>query len=501
MSRKQIAEVIRKLTPTGSAGSQVVKSLMWVASQNALGRVIELTMLVILARLIGPAEIGLVGIALLVMSALTRFTNIGLNAALIYQKEENVDSYLDTVWILEIGRGLVIGGVMFLSAPLIASLFGEPRAASLLQVIAIAPVLLGMKNPGIVYFSKHLDFHKEFGYEIGSSAIRFVVSVGFALVEPTAWAYVVGFLAGVGTKFTLSYSIDSFRPWFRFDREAAKELVDYGKWVTGSSILFFLNNEGDDAFVGWLLGAASLGLYQYAYRLSNAPATEVTQVISRVMFPTFSKLQDDTERLRDVYLKSLRMTAFISFPAAFGIAAVAPSFVRAFLGPDWTDMILAMQILAIYGLFRSLAKTFGPVWKAIGRPDLTAKLSIIRLAAILLMIYPLTTRFGITGTALTVTLVWFFPMLPLDVYIFRRSIDATYGELLYECLYPLVASAVMFGGVWFVYLNVTLRPVFEFGLLAITGVVLYVVMVLVLETQFNWGIRQNARTLLENAKS
>lgn len=501
MSRKLIAALVNHLKPTGSSQSQIVKSLVWIGSQNAIGRVLLLVMLVILARLIGPTEIGLVGIALITMRGLKRFTKIGLNEALIYQKEDNVDSYLDTVWLLEIGRGFLIGGCMFALAPLIASVFGEPRAEPLLQVTAIAPVLIGFKNPGIVYFDKNLDFHKQFAYEIGSNVIRFVVSIGFALVEPTAWAYIAGFLAADVTRFVLSYVIDDFRPWFRFEREAAAELINYGKWVTGSSILNFLNTEGDDAFVGWLLGPVALGLYQYAYRFSNAPATEITQVVSRVMFPAFSKIQDDTEHLRGVFLTTLRMTAFVSFPASFGIAAVAPSFVRAFLGPDWTDMILAMQILAVYGLLRALGMTFGPVWKAVGRPDYNAKLAVLRLLLTFAIIYPLSTRYGIAGTAFAVTVVYVVPMMPLDVHIIKGTVEASYRQILSEVVYPLVAGAVMFGGVWMLHLSLDIAPIFEFFLLTAVGIVLYALSVLVLELQFDWGIKQNLDTLIANVKN
>ena len=498
---KRIIELLKHLIPTGNTGSQIVKSLIWVLGQNAIGRIVTLSMLVILARLIGPAELGLVGIALLTMSGLRSFTNIGLNEALIYQKEENVDSYLDTVWLLEIGRGVLIAGIMLLGAPLVAMLFNEPRAELLVRVLAIAPVLRSLRNPGIVYFDKHLDFHKDFAYKFGVNAVRFVVSVGYALVEPTAWAYVVGFLAASGTRFGLSYFIHDFRPWFRFDRDAAWELIDYGKWLTGVSILTFLTTEADDAFVGWLLGPAALGLYQYAYRFSNAPATEFTQIISRVMFPAFSKMQDDTPRLRSVFLTTFRMTAFVSFPACFGIAAVTPAFVRAFLGPDWTGMIIPMQILAGYGLMRAIGKTFGPIWKATGRPDIIPKLQTLRLLCIAIAIYPMSEQFGITGTALTVTGIFVFPMLPIDLYFIKHSVEASYREILQELVYPFVASTVMFGGVWLLHLSLDIAPIFEFAILVTTGGLLYGASVLVLETQFGWGIRQNITTLVSSVKS
>jgi PST family polysaccharide transporter/lipopolysaccharide exporter len=109
--------------------------------------------------------------------------------------------------------------------------------------------------------------------------------------------------------------------------------------------------------------------------------------------------------------------------------------------------------------------------------------------------------FGIAGTALTVTLIYVFPMMPLDLYIIRRTLDATYGEILYEFTYPLIASVIMFAGVWAVHLSVEIMPLLKFGLLTLTGVVLYVLSVLLLEIQFNWGIRENITTLISNVKS
>jgi PST family polysaccharide transporter/lipopolysaccharide exporter len=282
--------------------------------------------------------------------------------------------------------------------------------------------------------------------------------------------------------------------------DAARNLIDYGKWVTGSSIVYFLYSEGDDAFVGWLLSPAALAFYQYGYRFSNAPATEFSQVLSNVMFPALSQMQDDTDRLRNAFLETLRMTSFIAFPAALGIAAIAPSFVRAFLGEQWAPMILAMQILAIYGLLRAVGKTFSPVWRAVGRPDIATKLGVVRLVLIAILIYPLTTEFGIAGTALTVTLVSIFPLTVIDMYITKDIIDTTFLRIAYEFLYPSVASAFMFGCVWAVHLEVTTAPIIEFVLLIVVGIVTYVGAVAALESQFEWGIRQNVQTVVTNVQ-
>jgi PST family polysaccharide transporter/lipopolysaccharide exporter len=498
--RDRITDAVRQLTPTGGTAERAVKGFVWVMGQNVFGRVLQLSLLVILARFIGPTGIGLIGIALLVLSGLRKFTDIGLNAALIYDRDENVDHYLDTVWVLEIGRGLLICIVVFLGAPLISSFFSEPNATDIIRAMSLSPLLYGLRNPGVVYFQKELEFHKQFIYQVGTQVVRFVVGIAAILVSPTAWAYVVAFLVADVARTLFSYGIHEYRPWPRFDWDAARNLIDYGKWITGSSIVYFLYSEGDDAFVGWLLSPAALAFYQYGYRFSNAPATEFSQVLSNVMFPALSQMQDDTDRLRNAFLETLRMTCFVAFPAALGIAAIAPSFVRAFLGEQWAPMILAMQILAVYGLMRAVGKTFSPVWRAVGRPDIATKLGVLRLVLIAILIYPLTTEFGIAGTALTVTLVSIFPLTVIDMHITKDIIDTTFRRIAYEFLYPSVASAFMFGCVWAVHLEVTVAPIVEFVLLIVVGIVTYVGAVVALESQFEWGIRQDVKTVVTNVQ-
>ncbi|WP_206731801.1 lipopolysaccharide biosynthesis protein [Halorubrum amylolyticum] len=490
---------IKRLKPKGTITEQTVKSAGWLMGQNVVGRVLQLGMLAVLARLVGPAELGLVGIALLTLSATQKFTNIGLNKALIQKTEENVDSHLNTTWMLEVGRGILIASLLFVIAPFVGEwFFEEPRAVQIIRAIGLSPLLLGFRNPGIVYFQKGLQFHKQFAYKISGDTAQFLVGVGYALVYPTAWAFVFGFLAADVVKLILSYVIHNYRPFPSFDLKIAKELIGYGKWLTGSSILFFIYSEGDDAFVGWFLTPTALTYYQYTYRFSNAPATELSQVITQVTFPAYSKLQTDNEELRQAFLKTLRVTALVSFPSAVGIAAIAPDFVVAVFGEEWTPAVPAMQVLAFYGLFRALGKTFGPIWEAIGRPDYVTKLSAIRVGLIAVFIYPMTNAFGIVGTALTVTGIYVLPMMPLDIYVMSRSIDLPIRSIYYEFVYPLIASIPMGLIVWYLGKVSPFSPFVNLVVLIPTGVVVFVALVLVLEVMTNWTVTDNFEQIYQN---
>ncbi|WP_138004396.1 lipopolysaccharide biosynthesis protein [Halalkalirubrum salinum] len=498
--KDRITKLIQGVVPTGSVLQRTVKSGIWVSATKLSSRLMQILMLIVLARLLAPKDFGIMGIALLTLSGLNRFTEIGLNAALIQQKATNVDDYLDTTWCLEAGRGILIVTGLFVLAPYIASFFDEPTATVPIQVIALSTLFFGFRNPAVVYFKKDLAFHKQFVYETSGGFIQFIVGVSYALVSPTVWALVFASVATSANKFVLSYVMHEYRPWPSFDIEKAKELIHYGKWITGSSIVGFLYSEGDDAFVGWLLTATALGYYQYAYRIADTPSSEVSGVISQITFPAYSRLQDDMDALRSALLETLRFTSFVTFPMAFGIALVAPSFVPAVLGPDWTPMITAMQILALYGLLHSITRNFGAVWKALGRPDYVTKLGMFRVLCIAALIWPATARWGIEGTALVVVGVYVFPMLPIDVYLAAKTVEGRSIQIYREYAYPFVAASVMFATLWYARTLVELSPLVEFLALVPAGAAIYIVTAVVLERQFDWGIERNIRMVVNGIR-
>lgn len=503
MSR--LRDIITRLIPTGGTTERVVKGAIWAMGQNAFGRILQLAMLVVLARLIGPQQIGLVGVGLLALNGLKKFTDIGLNAALVQDENENVDEHLNTVWILEIARGLLITSVLYVTAPFIANILADQliqETTTLIRFIGLSPLLLGFRNPGMVYFQKNLDFHKQFVYRVGGDMATVAVAIGWALVEPTAMSLAAGYVAADVVRLIGSYLLHDYRPSLNFSRESAGKLINYGKWITGSSMLYFLYSEGDDAFVSAFLGTSALAFYQYAYRFSNAPATELTSVISSVMFPAFSKLQNDADQLRNAFKKTLRVNAFISAPVAFGIAVVAPDFVMVFLGEQWTSMILPMQILAGYGFLRALGQTFGPIWKAMGRPDILAKLGFLRVCLIAVTIYPVTVTwgYGIAGTAAVVTVIYIFPMMPLDIYLASSMLDIHPFETVREMGFPVIASTVMAGVVWYVDASLQFSSIVELPINILVGAVTYVAVIALIERWFHWGITSNIRGIVASAR-
>ncbi|WP_225741186.1 lipopolysaccharide biosynthesis protein [Halorussus halophilus] len=496
-----VIERVNSLVSDDGVLGDVLRSGIWASLANIIGRGLQFLKLGVLTWLLSPTQFGLVGYALLTLAAVRRMSTLGLDQALIEKKADDVDEFLDVAWTLRVVRGFVLAGVIFLIAPFVAGFFSAPEAGPLVKGIAVIPILKGFENPGRVYFRKQLNFDKQFIYIVGRAVVGVVVAITAAFILGNAWALVLGTIAGRASALVLSYAIHPYRPQLNIDREQIRDLLGYGKWITLSGIVVYLINEGDDAFVGWFIGAGALGFYQVAYRFSNAPATEITKVVSSVVFPAYAKVQDDTETLRRGFFKTVEVTTFLSFPAAVGIIVVAPTFAETFLRPKWsTDtMVMLFQILALWGLLRSLGATTGPLFQAVGKPDLATKIQLGKLAIIAVLIYPATEAYGVAGTAGVIVVNSLFFSEPVAGYLAVREVDGEMRELLALIGYPLVASAVMGGAVFWVRETAGLSEgILAFSALVLVGVGSYALSTLVLTRWFGYDLLTTIRTMTES---
>ncbi len=480
---------LRKLiTPGESLSQRVVQAGFWAFALRIVDRLFSLTRTIVLARVLSPDDFGLFGIALLALSALETFTQTGFQSALI-QRKEDVRPYLDTAWTVQAIRGVALAIILFGIAPYVAIFFGEPNAAPLLRVLGLSMVFQGLTNIGVVFFQKELEFHKQFIYMFSGTLADFGVAIPAALILHNAWALIFGLLAGNLVRMIASYFVHPYRPRFRLERAKARELYTFGKWILGSSILVFLVTQGDDILVGKLLGATMLGFYQMAYRISNIPATEITHVISQVTFPAYSKLHDNISKLREAYLKTLQLTAFLSFPIAGLIFILAPDFTKIFLGEQWMPMVPAMQVLALEGLLRSIAATTGPVFQATGKPRIDTRWQLVRLAVLTASIYPLTIRWGILGTSIAVFLSILVSTVGFGFIVVKITGCGikNFGKMV---SFPLVSGIVMVAVVFTLKVAINAVNIWSFLLLSLAGVFAYLAVIYLLDNFFYYGARK-----------
>ena len=388
-------------TPSERLSTRVVKGSLWIFGLRIANRGLGFIRKLILARLLAPEDFGLAGIALLALSALETFSQTGSQAALI-QKRGDVESYLNTAWTVAAIRGIAISLILFSCAPAIAGFFNSSQATLVIRVISIFPLLLGFNNIGIIFFQKELEFSKQFIYELSAALVNICVAISLAFILRNVWALVWGGLVANIISLFISYIIHPYRPKIRFEIEKFRDLFSFGKWGLGSGILIFLITQGDDIFVGKILGVSALGLYQIAYLISNLPATEITHVIHQVVFPAYSKLNNDLSNLKEAYLKVLQFTAFLSFPVAVLIFILAPDFTIIFLGQKWMGIVPVIRVLVLAGLTRSIAATAGTIFYAVGKPKIDTLLQIVRFFILAVLIYPFCLKWGLLGISAAV---------------------------------------------------------------------------------------------------
>ena len=477
------------MKPETSLSQRVAKGGIWVFALRVLENGLGLIKLVILARFLAPNDFGLFGIALLALSTLETFTQTGFQAALV-QKKEGITQYLDTVWTASVIRGSILFIIILLSAPYVALFFNTPKASLIIQVIGVSMFLGGFTNIGIIYFQKELEFNKQFAYRLSTTVVEFVVVLSAALIFKNVWALVFGLLAGSLAGLVVSYVIHPYRPHFRLDLGKARELSGFGRWVFGSTILVFLVTQGDDAFVGKVLGATMLGFYQMAYRISNMPATEITHIISEVTFPAYSKMQDDLSRLREAYLRVLQLTAFLSFPISGLIFILGPDFTKIFLGEKWMPMVPAMQVLVLYGLFRAIGATTGVVFMAVGKPEIRTKIQFAQLILLAILIYPLITHWGIVGASIAVTayaLVFNFVAVYKVLNIVKSELKKTAKIVVPPLIGTLILFYTIFALKTYIFDNI---GIVYFISLIVSGIFVYLLVVYLFDLFLNYRNKQ-----------
>jgi O-antigen/teichoic acid export membrane protein len=391
------------LQPGATLTAKTLQGGFWVFVLRGVERCLFLARIAILARLLEPSDFGLLGIALLTIATLETFSQTGFDIALI-QKKDDTSTYLNTAWTAMIIRGIALYTLLLLGASYSSAFFDSSGSKSIIQVIGLSVLLQSFTNIGVIYFQKDLKFNKHFIYQFSGTLIDFLVAITAAFLLRNVWALVYGMLAGNFVRLVLSYIIHPYRPRLSFNLSQTRELFDFGKWIWGSSIILFLLTQGDNILVGKLFGVAMLGYYQMAYRISSLPATEISHVISQVTFPAYSKLRDNTDKLREAYTRVLQLVAFLSLPLTGLLYVLAGDLTLIFLGGKWLSIVPLVQILSIFGLIRAFNATTGPLFHAVGRPSKLTRVSFIQLVFLGIIIYPLATVAELVGVSWAVVL-------------------------------------------------------------------------------------------------
>ncbi len=394
----------------------------WITLLRFVTRVITFIRLAILGRILTPLQFGFFGIASLFLSILEIFTETGINVFLVQYKGK-IDDYIDSAWVVSVLRGFLLCFLIYSTAGLVAGFFNSNGARFIIVLMSAVPLIRGFINPTIITYQKELTFNNEFKLRSTLFLVDGFVSIIVGIITRDAVAFAWGQIGSALVEVALSYILFPLWPKLRFESEKVKHVIARGWPVTFTGIFSYFADNSDNITVGKILGASTLGIYQVAYKFSTLPITEITNVINQVIFPVYSKFSDDRTRLKRAFVQVTLASGIGGFLLGSFIYIFARPIILIFMGNQWAAAIPAIQILAIYGICRTIFGSFSALFLSVGKQDFVAQMTFCRVAALVICVVPLVARFGMYGAGVAM-LISILVEIPVISYFTYRTFKA-----------------------------------------------------------------------------
>lgn len=423
-----------------SIGHAMAKGAVWMVLFRVVERSIGLVSTVILARLLVPADFGLVAMAMSLIAILELMHSFSLDMALI-QNQDATDHHYNTAWTLNLLMGLISAIALALLAAPAALFYQEPRLQAVIYVLAFGMLIQGMDNIGTVAFRKEMRFDQEFKFLVLKKLAPFTITVTLAFMWQNYWALVFGMLAGWISSVALSYWIHPYRP--RFALTAWRDLLHFSGWMMINNLLIAVYQRGVDFIIGRMAGSHALGVYSLAYEISNLPSSQLVAPISRAVFPGYAKLASDPVALKRGFLNVMSMIALVMLPVGAGISLTAEHIVGLFLGPKWTETIPLMTLLAMYGVAQSFPSMGGAIYMALGKTKALAGLVTLNVCIMIPAVAWGVHQAGALGAARAMLGVVLF-FIPINLYYPFRWVNISIKEFFGVTWRPLISAGIMY---------------------------------------------------------
>jgi PST family polysaccharide transporter len=464
---------------------------LWNFSGYFLGKIVVLISTSILARMLSKTDFGLVAVAVVAINYLSVLKDLGLGAALI-QRKGDIKEAANTVFTINLVIGIVLSALVIPLAPFVATYFRDPQVIPVLRWMGISFLINALGSVHTNWLVRELDYRRKLVPELGGAFTKGVISIGMAYLGYGVWSLVFGQIAGAVASVLLVWIILPWRPRLTLDRKTAGGLIKFGTSVTASDIITQITDNLDYIIVGRIFGLVPLSIYTLAYRLPEMLLIGNLWVMGGVVFPAFSSIQDRPEELRRGFLASVRLVQLIAVPICLGLLIAAEPIVRVVFGDQWLEAIPVLRVLAVYAWVYSLGYHVGGLYKAIGRPDILLRLSLLTLVIIVPSLL-IGARFGIIGVALG-HLVAVLIRRTVSLGIATRYVGVTILEILAELRSSLLAALAMAPVVLAVfYFTAGLNPFWQLALLVLCGAVSYLGVLW-------WIERENLMRLLRMVK-
>lgn len=343
------------MAPSISPKLALIKGAFWTIGTRWAIKCVGFLNTVIMARLVLPADYGVVAMATLVVGLFQAFMDLGAETALLRKKEVSRDE-IDSAWTLRLMQSLAVCTLMVVAAPLAAAYFKEPRVQLVLWMLAACIVLEGLNNIGLALAQKQFQFSLIFRVNVISKVLSVVVTIVAGLLLGDYRALVLGLAAGYVGGLVLSYWLHPYRP--RWNTSKIGEIWAVTKWLMLASMGNFLLRRSDELVAARISNTADYGTYHVGGDLGRLPVSELGPAMTRAFLPVLSTMQGQRQRVNAAVIKTLAAINAITLPVGLGVAAVAVPLTRLILGEQW---LAAAPFVALFAVVASVQFAISPL--------------------------------------------------------------------------------------------------------------------------------------------
>lgn len=370
---------------TESLKTKTIKGTVWSSLERFTVQGIQFVVMIIMARILTPEDYGLVGMLAIFIAVSQSLIDSGFSQALI-RKQDRSEIDNSTVFYFNIAVGVILYFILFFSAPLIATFYNEPQLIPITRVIGLSLVFNSLVVVQRALLTISLDFKTQAKASFAGAIISGVVGIGMAYSGFGVWAIAWQQIINLAIITILLWIFSHWKPIWAYSWKSFRELFSFGSKLLAAGLLDTIFKNLYLIVIGKFFRASDLGYYTRAHQFTDFASSNITGIFQRVTYPVLCTVQDDDLRLRDVYRRLLKTSAFIIFPLMMGMAAVARPMVISFLTEKWLFSAILIQILCFSQMWYPVHAINLNLLQVKGRSDLFLRLEIIKKALTVVML-------------------------------------------------------------------------------------------------------------------
>ncbi len=426
--------------------------LIWTALQMLINQSFAFIVKLILIKLLIPSQFGLVGMATVFTGLVQVINDIGVGAALIQRKESNLTkAHYDTAfWTGVLWSVFLFVLISVGVAPLAANFYNQPALKLIIPVISIGILFSPVNLVHKAQLTRRMNFKKIAVIDNTSNIISGSLAIILAFSGAGIWAIVFNTVATVVIAMPLYYNATKWLPNFSWDKGAFNDIFGFGAYTAGANIFTYLYNNIDYLLIGKLLGASTLGIYTFAFVITDTFRSRIMAVINNVMYPIYGKKQSEPAVLKRYYLKVVQVNCLLVFPIMLSLVLLGEPLVNHIFGTKWQGAVFPLQILAVSVIFQMMVSGNTALIRGLGKPGLDMKLQIFKAILFVPTLAYATINYGIVGASLAVLFNKFL-LVVIAQFTFNYLLPVKIANIeLLKTLYPCFAASAVATVVFFI---------------------------------------------------